>query len=518
MAYVKVNGISYELDNNLVDFINLHSVLSQMLYADAIIRGGSVGFSIRNTTSEYLRIEMGTEIEPRITGEVYENAGNPTFGYSQVDGMEILQFCLAPTSDVEIPEDTPPGLFSCAGAQNTAELSVDSLIGYTQNATDIQLSINGLIYSMPVIGNSVPNIGYWLAGLMADLEVNSEVPNRFYLKNNSDSNMRLGVRCLPPLQNRFGYGFENNDTIGDDSGWSTVCLSAKEVPPEVGIFRGITVEALYVEQMSDVQLLPAAYQSTPTGQSHTCNNANSEIYGNGVFIGNVLMNNDNGSTSTTNAFVEMSTSSSPIAIYGDYKNTPSALTGGQWFGSDRCRYSKIVITTEQAEQIAAANTANPNVIDFVMQMLSVSPHSDITWLRISKTDADGNNVSMVNQNASNGQHFYIDVVQGIVVSAPAVSDNYVDFLNFAGHFSLVADGVIYDGTNKNFETDIAALVSDKLVIDWDGSRIRITNISSNPIEIRVYPVSNGGISSATGNSTIVNNGPSDYTVTLAAAL
>jgi hypothetical protein len=99
------------------------------------------------------------------------------------------------------------------------------------------------------------------------------------------------------------------------------------------------------------------------------------------------MNNDNGVGGILTPY--------GTYICQDYDNTPAPLTGGTWTGDSYSRYSKTTITQAQALAISAATTSG-NVIDFslVAGMTTyggvcdsiTTPHSNITWVRLSKSD------------------------------------------------------------------------------------------------------------------------------------
>lgn len=142
-------------------------------------------------------------------------------------------------------------------------------------------------------------------------------------------------------------------------------------PPEdedevIAIMGAVVIEGMYVESQ-DLSRLPAAYQNIAVGSGHVCNNAKFAVYANDVHIGDINLNND---------------SLGQTPPYDNQQNTPSVLTGGTWSGSSNARYSRIDITAQQAAQIIG-NTSS-TVIQLKLTALSSSPHTNITWLRVSR--------------------------------------------------------------------------------------------------------------------------------------
>jgi hypothetical protein len=152
--------------------------------------------------------------------------------------------------------------------------------------------------------------------------------------------------------------------------------------------KGMVIETLYIHAQSDMALLPAEYQNGHPCASqigtHVCNRALFEVEDTGVYVGESRLNN-NGSSSGTE------TTPNGTLICKDFLNTPSALTGGTWSGNTLSRYSRIVITTSKANQIAAVSTGNTINLQLKGAINTYFPggvscgnqsHSDVTWVRI----------------------------------------------------------------------------------------------------------------------------------------
>ncbi len=163
-------------------------------------------------------------------------------------------------------------------------------------------------------------------------------------------------------------------------------------PPEniVDIIGSVVVEGIYIESY-DIGLLPLSYQNIAAGSGHMCNNAKFAVYANNVYIGDINLNND------------ILGQSSP---YDNQKNTPSVLTGGTWTGSSTSRYSRIDITAQQASQIVG--NSNSTVLQFKLIGLSSNPHTNITWLRISR-NIDSQLQVVQDVLAQLGQEYPVDV-------------------------------------------------------------------------------------------------------------
>jgi len=181
--------------------------------------------------------------------------------------------------------------------------------------------------------------------------------------------------------------------------------------PVVSCLDGLIIEALYIHTQADYDLLPVQYRtkvnengvvtpnltsitSWPGQGGHTCDRAFFEIYGNGVYMMDVLNNNVGGNTG--------SITQSGRKVCTDYRNVPSGITG-TWTGGIYSRYSRQVISQTQAQAIAAAGNGNTINLTIVSAMVTnndytcgSSPHSNLTWVRITR---------------SNGQILYNDCPQ-----------------------------------------------------------------------------------------------------------
>jgi len=159
---------------------------------------------------------------------------------------------------------------------------------------------------------------------------------------------------------------------------------------------GLKIETIYMAYQSDLDKLPPTYIHPCPEQigAHGCNRGFFEVKGNGVYIGDSLMNNGAG--------VGGEFSVSGKHVCEDYNNYPAALTGGTWTGwigiSGGSRYSTMTITQQKANDIA---NAYPGHCDVQFQLISamdiynqgiatcddlIIPHENVTWTRISKPD------------------------------------------------------------------------------------------------------------------------------------
>jgi len=190
--------------------------------------------------------------------------------------------------------------------------------------------------------------------------------------------------------------------------------------PVVTCLDGLIIETLYIDTQADYDLLPAQYRtkvdengvvtpnllsisSWPGQGGHSCNRAFFEIYGNGVYIGDSLNNNASGSTVSLGAV-----SQSGARICGDYRNTPSGITG-TWAGTIKSRYTRTVISQSQAQSIAAAGNGNTINLTLIAAMITyndyscgAAPHANLTWVRITR---------------NNGQILYSDCPQNNTIAS-----------------------------------------------------------------------------------------------------
>lgn len=157
--------------------------------------------------------------------------------------------------------------------------------------------------------------------------------------------------------------------------------------PIITCLEGLIIETLYIHSVNDLALLPVGYtypcNSNEIG-AHQCNRAFFEVYGNGEYMADSLLNNARGTGgAVTHSGKETCT---------DYYNTPAALTGGTWTGNQFSRYSKTILTEQQAIDIAAAGGGGTTInLAFLAAMTTYSsqcnntsnPHDSVNWLRIS---------------------------------------------------------------------------------------------------------------------------------------
>jgi hypothetical protein len=152
---------------------------------------------------------------------------------------------------------------------------------------------------------------------------------------------------------------------------------------------GLKIETLYIQNASDLNLIPPAYVHPCPFEisAHTCDRAFFEVLAGGTYIGDSLMNNM-GLSPQQGAVTQ-----SGLYTCEDYDNTPAPLSGGIWAGHPDSRYSTMTITQQQANDIAAANPGTC-LIDFTLVPAMITyncdcddnsvPHENITWTRISK--------------------------------------------------------------------------------------------------------------------------------------
>jgi hypothetical protein len=154
---------------------------------------------------------------------------------------------------------------------------------------------------------------------------------------------------------------------------------------------GFVIETIYMGDVGDLSLLPYNYTHPCPSQigTHGCNRATFEIFGNGILLGDSVLNNGGGTTTGT-------TTVNGTEICYDYQNVPPVeLIGGVWTGSSSARYSKYTITPSQAQAVAAVSGNTLVSFSMVSAMTTyttncdgnTTPHNNITWLRL--TDSNG---------------------------------------------------------------------------------------------------------------------------------
>ena len=166
----------------------------------------------------------------------------------------------------------------------------------------------------------------------------------------------------------------------------TICTGLAALPT-IYCLIGLKIEFLYIASIGDLSRLPFGYiHPCPTSIGvHNCNRSLHEVFMAGHYIGDALMNNDDGVCGSITEF------GTPICK--DYKNTPAPLmTNGVWGGTEHSRYNSIVLSVEEAMEIAQANGGS-STISFVLDHAvtkygvscdgSQSPHDHKIWVRIS---------------------------------------------------------------------------------------------------------------------------------------
>lgn len=190
---------------------------------------------------------------------------------------------------------------------------------------------------------------------------------------------------------------------------SSTTTTTTTAAPIIECLNGLVIETIYLATTDDLALLPSGYNyPCPSGTigAHGCNRAFFELYGNGVYMADSLMNNARG----TGGAITYSGKKTCT----DYYNTPDYLTGGAWTGHPFSRYSRTVLTEQQAIDIAAAGGGGTTItVSFLAAMTTYScscdnnsqPHKDVTWLRISTAEG----VVLYNGCISGSNLYTIDV-------------------------------------------------------------------------------------------------------------
>jgi len=158
--------------------------------------------------------------------------------------------------------------------------------------------------------------------------------------------------------------------------------------PTIACLIGLKIEFLYIASIGDLTKLPSGYvHPCPTSIGvHNCNRSLHEVYMAGHYVGDALMNNDDGNCGSITAY------GTPICK--DYKNTPAPIVFQQnWTGTEHSRYNAIVIGIEEATQISNANGGSQNItftLDHAVTKYGItcdgsqSAHDHKVWVRISK--------------------------------------------------------------------------------------------------------------------------------------
>ena len=155
---------------------------------------------------------------------------------------------------------------------------------------------------------------------------------------------------------------------------------------------GMSIECFYLDKYSDYQILNNTWYPKPTSPTdlhrfnnmiggHDCDAALFYVKGNGVYIGDMLMNNDD----STRGYPEFATPSGNTTGV-DYHNTWVPIM--ELNMSSMSRYSNIIITEQQAIDIAA-ESGNLFDITFTFEcpMTPYNCHEFVSWVLIK--DARG---------------------------------------------------------------------------------------------------------------------------------
>jgi len=226
----------------------------------------------------------------------------------------------------------------------------------------------------------------------------------------------------------------------------------------VECLNGLVIETIYLGQGPDRFLLKTDY-SHPCSDMigvHSCDRAFFEIFGNDIYIGDSLMNNLGGTTGDV-------TRSGKQTCY-DYNNHPDEISiSGTWTGSSNSRYSKNVLTTQQAQDIAAA--AGGSTIDFslVSTMLTYDvicnddplPHTDITWTRISDNTGE-----LLYNGCPNGNFITLDVCYGnVTINIVGAGNEHLNFIFPSDTIETLPNISVAGGTSKLIDdgTDVLSV-------------------------------------------------------------
>lgn len=306
------------------------------------------------------------------------------------------------------------------------------------------------------------------------------------------------------LKGTVNYSNEGTITFN-----TTSCLG------EVGdCLNGLTVETIYLRATTDQDLLLDEYAHACMNTGHICNGALYEIYGNGIYLGDSRMNNNNG---TGGALTDYGT-----YICEDYKNTPDAISKtGVWTGDVASRYSRIELTQQQALDIANA-VGGGTVIDFELlaamdtynepSCRSGGAHRDITWTRITSPEGD-----VLYNGCPEGWFVSIDVcnppewhkIMTIQTSSPA-STTFDPTVTGTGEFKWVIDtGEEFFGGNMS--TTLDGMIHTIELWAFGVARVGAINMANDHI-IGQLDLRDNAFKSLT--SVIVNSNPSINSILL----
>jgi len=207
---------------------------------------------------------------------------------------------------------------------------------------------------------------------------------------NPDVTITIGADCIgglcPEISTTTSTSSTSTTTSSSTSSTTTTTTTFSN-NPIINSLVGLKIETIYIDTQEDLALLPSTYiHPCPTQVGvHNCNRAFFEINANNIYVGDSLLNNSNG--------IDGKITISGKRTCVDYLNTPAPLTGGTWNGTYLSRYSEIIITGQQAINIANVNPGNCNIeFKLISTMLTYNamcdnesqPHQNVTWIRISK--------------------------------------------------------------------------------------------------------------------------------------
>lgn len=180
---------------------------------------------------------------------------------------------------------------------------------------------------------------------------------------------------------------------------SSTTTTTTTINPIAECLAGLTIETITLYEVDDVKYINPEYilpENFVFG--HNCNRAFYEIFANGIWVGDSLMNNKGGSTacSPTGDDNCVQSDNSGRWICGDYLNKPTGtpLCTGIWGGSTYARYSSITLTGSQAMAIAETLSGSTLSFNLISPMSSrtikcsgvYTPHQEVTWIRITNED------------------------------------------------------------------------------------------------------------------------------------
>jgi hypothetical protein len=208
----------------------------------------------------------------------------------------------------------------------------------------------------------------------------------------------------------YNYIYPNCITTTTTYNPCEICSGFAAIPT-IACLYGLKIETLYIANAPDYNLLPNSYiHPCPSSlATHNCNRALHEIYFSGRYIGDSLMNNDDGDCGSLTEY------GTPICK--DFKNTPAPLTGGVWYGSEHSRYSVFTLSMEDAVEISNNTGGSPLITVFLDHAVTkygatcdATPlaHTHEIWVRISKPDG-----TVIYNDCENGGSFTLNVCSNI---------------------------------------------------------------------------------------------------------